>query len=87
MLRTGWIHEYSFTSLGSALICHSITFNLNLSDTGPPPPLPPLQPSGMDAPPNSMTSSVPTIVTSGMRSSLPLAALPRFPPGNSCVSF
>ncbi|KAF3832807.1 hypothetical protein F7725_026472 [Dissostichus mawsoni] len=49
---------------------------------GPPPPLPPLQPSGMDAPPNSMTSSVPTIVTSGMRSSLPQAALPRFPPDN-----
>ncbi|XP_063738098.1 RNA-binding protein 26 isoform X2 [Eleginops maclovinus] len=49
---------------------------------GPPPPLPPLQPSGMDAPPNSMTSSVPTIVTSGMRSSLPQAAVQRFPPDN-----
>ncbi|XP_059211138.1 RNA-binding protein 26 isoform X2 [Centropristis striata] len=49
---------------------------------GPPPPLPPLQPSGMDAPPNSMTSSVPTIVTSGMRSSLPQASVPRFPPDN-----
>uniref|UniRef100_A0A671NXV0 RNA-binding protein 26-like n=1 Tax=Sinocyclocheilus anshuiensis TaxID=1608454 RepID=A0A671NXV0_9TELE len=34
---------------------------------GPPPPLPALQPSGMDAPPNSITSSVPTIVTSGVR--------------------
>uniref|UniRef100_A0A8C6LL86 RNA binding motif protein 26 n=1 Tax=Nothobranchius furzeri TaxID=105023 RepID=A0A8C6LL86_NOTFU len=38
--------------------------------TGPPPPLPPLQPAGMDAPPNSITSAVPTIVTSGIRSSL-----------------
>uniref|UniRef100_A0A3B3DLC9 RNA binding motif protein 26 n=1 Tax=Oryzias melastigma TaxID=30732 RepID=A0A3B3DLC9_ORYME len=38
---------------------------------GPPPPLPPLQPAGMDAPPNSITSSVPTIVTSGIRSSIP----------------
>ncbi|KAI4830662.1 hypothetical protein KUCAC02_002278 [Chaenocephalus aceratus] len=43
---------------------------------------PPLQPSGMDSPPNSMTSSVPTIVTSGMRSSLPQAALPLFLPDN-----
>ncbi|XP_065149862.1 RNA-binding protein 26 [Paramisgurnus dabryanus] len=34
---------------------------------GPPPPLPALKPSGMDAPPNSITSSVPTIVTSGVR--------------------
>ncbi|KAE8625991.1 hypothetical protein XENTR_v10006472 [Xenopus tropicalis] len=34
--------------------------------TGPPPPLPPLQPSGMDAPPNSATSSVPTVVTTGI---------------------
>ncbi|XP_036425660.1 RNA-binding protein 26 isoform X1 [Colossoma macropomum] len=38
---------------------------------GPPPPLPALQPSGMDAPPNSITSSVPTIVTSGVRPPLP----------------
>ncbi|KAM6943433.1 RNA-binding protein 26 [Xenentodon cancila] len=45
---------------------------------GPPPPLPPLQPAGMDAPPNSITSSVPTIVTSGMRSSLPQASAPLF---------
>ncbi|XP_030581965.1 RNA-binding protein 26 isoform X1 [Archocentrus centrarchus] len=45
---------------------------------GPPPPLPPLQPAGMDAPPNSITSSVPTIVTSGMRSSLPQPSVPRF---------
>lgn len=34
--------------------------------TGPPPPLPPLQPAGMDAPPNSATSSVPTVVTTGI---------------------
>ncbi|XP_060891630.1 RNA-binding protein 26 isoform X1 [Labrus mixtus] len=49
---------------------------------GPPPPLPPLQPSGMDAPPNPITSSVPTIVTSGMRSSLPQAAVPLFNTNN-----
>ncbi|KAI7807364.1 putative RNA-binding protein 26 [Triplophysa rosa] len=42
---------------------------------GPPPPLPPLKPSGMDAPPNSITSSVPTIVTSGVR---PLPPLPLY---------
>ncbi|XP_069496000.1 RNA-binding protein 26 [Ambystoma mexicanum] len=34
--------------------------------TGPPPPLPPLQPAGMDAPPISATSSVPTVVTTGI---------------------
>lgn len=45
---------------------------------GPPPPLPPLQPAGMDGPPNSITSSVPTIVTSGMRSSLPPPSGPLF---------
>ncbi|XP_012772402.2 RNA-binding protein 26 isoform X3 [Maylandia zebra] len=45
---------------------------------GPPPPLPPLQPAGMDGPPNSITSSVPTIVTSGMRSSLPPLSRPLF---------
>uniref|UniRef100_A0A672INT1 RNA binding motif protein 26 n=1 Tax=Salarias fasciatus TaxID=181472 RepID=A0A672INT1_SALFA len=45
---------------------------------GPPPPLPPLQPAGMDAPPNSITSSVPTIVTSGMRPSLPPPSAPLF---------
>ncbi|XP_053722466.1 RNA-binding protein 26 isoform X2 [Synchiropus splendidus] len=45
---------------------------------GPPPPLPSLQPSGMDAPPNSITSSVPTIVTSGMRASIPQAPPPLF---------
>ncbi|XP_041842836.1 RNA-binding protein 26 isoform X2 [Melanotaenia boesemani] len=45
---------------------------------GPPPPLPPLQPAGMDAPPNSITSSVPTIVTSGMRSSIPPVSAPLF---------
>ncbi|XP_074522908.1 RNA-binding protein 26 isoform X2 [Halichoeres trimaculatus] len=49
---------------------------------GPPPSLPPLQPSGMDAPPNSITSSVPTIVTSGMRSSLPPAPVPLFSTNN-----
>ncbi|RVE74366.1 hypothetical protein OJAV_G00021410 [Oryzias javanicus] len=43
---------------------------------GPPPPLPPLQPAGMDTPPNSITSSVPTIVTSGIRSSI----IPQPPP-------
>ncbi|XP_037546109.1 RNA-binding protein 26 [Nematolebias whitei] len=47
-----------------------------------PPPLPPLQPTGMDAPPNSIPSSVPTIVTSGIRSSLPQASVPLFPPGH-----
>ncbi|KAM4795167.1 RNA-binding protein 26 isoform 2-T2 [Rhinophrynus dorsalis] len=44
--------------------------------TGPPPPLPPLQPSGMDAPPNSATSSVPTVVTTGIHHPPP----PRPPP-------
>ncbi|XP_076011433.1 RNA-binding protein 26 isoform X2 [Genypterus blacodes] len=51
-----------------------------VSYPGPPPPLPPLQPSGMDAPPSSITSSVPTIVTSGMRPSLPQPPPPLFPP-------
>nr|XP_060625497.1 RNA-binding protein 26 isoform X2 [Anolis sagrei ordinatus] len=41
--------------------------------TGPPPPLPPLQPSGMDAPPNSATSSVPTVVTTGIHHQSPPA--------------
>ncbi|RXM30814.1 RNA-binding protein 26 [Acipenser ruthenus] len=44
--------------------------------TGPPPPLPPLQPlqpSGMDAPPNSITGSVPPIVTSVIRHPPPQA--------------
>uniref|UniRef100_A0A452UFZ5 RNA binding motif protein 26 n=1 Tax=Ursus maritimus TaxID=29073 RepID=A0A452UFZ5_URSMA len=41
--------------------------------TGPPPPLPPLQPSGMDAPPNSATSSVPTVVTTGIHHQPPPA--------------
>lgn len=49
--------------------------------SGPPPPLPPLQPSGMDAPPSSITSTVPTIVTSGIRSSLPQASVPMFNSG------
>ncbi|XP_034535546.1 RNA-binding protein 26 isoform X2 [Notolabrus celidotus] len=49
---------------------------------GPPPSLPPLQPSGMDAPPNSITSSVPTIVTSGMRPSLPQVPVPLFTTNN-----
>uniref|UniRef100_A0A3P8XAF7 RNA binding motif protein 26 n=1 Tax=Esox lucius TaxID=8010 RepID=A0A3P8XAF7_ESOLU len=47
---------------------------------GPPPPLPPLQASGMDAPPNSITSSVPTIVTTGIRPSIPQAPPPLFSP-------
>lgn len=39
----------------------------------------------MDGPPNSITSSVPTIVTSGMRSSLPPPPRPLFNSGNgSC---
>uniref|UniRef100_A0A7M4FNJ0 RNA binding motif protein 26 n=1 Tax=Crocodylus porosus TaxID=8502 RepID=A0A7M4FNJ0_CROPO len=41
--------------------------------TGPPPPLPPLQPAGMDAPPNSATSSVPTVVTTGIHHQPPPA--------------
>ncbi|XP_067116579.1 RNA-binding protein 26 isoform X1 [Osmerus mordax] len=45
---------------------------------GPPPPLLPLQASGMDAPPSSITSSVPTIVTSGIRPSIPQAPPPLF---------
>ncbi|KTF84079.1 hypothetical protein cypCar_00009941 [Cyprinus carpio] len=45
---------------------------------GPPPPLPALQPSGMDAPPNSITSSVPTIVTSGVRPPLSQPPPPLF---------
>ncbi|KAL1021647.1 hypothetical protein UPYG_G00016110 [Umbra pygmaea] len=47
---------------------------------GPPPPLPTLQASGMDAPPNSITSSVPTIVTTGIRPSMPQAPPPLFSP-------
>uniref|UniRef100_A0A672IN77 RNA binding motif protein 26 n=1 Tax=Salarias fasciatus TaxID=181472 RepID=A0A672IN77_SALFA len=49
-----------------------------------PPSLPPVAgkksdiPAGMDAPPNSITSSVPTIVTSGMRPSLPPPSAPLF---------
>lgn len=56
-------------------------FFFSLFNTGPPPPLPPLQPSGMDAPPSSITSSVPTIVTSGIRSSIPQASVPMFNSG------
>uniref|UniRef100_A0A8C5LNS2 RNA binding motif protein 26 n=1 Tax=Leptobrachium leishanense TaxID=445787 RepID=A0A8C5LNS2_9ANUR len=44
--------------------------------TGPPPPLPPLQPAGMDAPPISATSSVPTVVTTGIRHPPPPVAPP-----------
>ncbi|XP_073436539.1 RNA-binding protein 26 isoform X2 [Dendrobates tinctorius] len=44
--------------------------------TGPPPSLPPLQPAGMDAPPNSATSSVPTVVTSGIHHPPPPVAPP-----------
>ncbi|XP_044285601.1 RNA-binding protein 26 [Varanus komodoensis] len=47
--------------------------------TGPPPPLPPLQPSGMDAPPNSATSSVPTVVTTGIHHQPPPAPPSLFP--------
>ncbi|KAG7482698.1 RNA-binding 26 isoform X1 [Solea senegalensis] len=49
---------------------------------GPPPPLPPLQPPSMDVPLNSITNSVPTIVTSGMRPSLPQPSAPLFPSDN-----
>ncbi|XP_044142112.1 RNA-binding protein 26 isoform X2 [Bufo gargarizans] len=50
--------------------------------TGPPPPLPPLQPAGMDAPPNSATSSVPTVVTTGIHHPPPPGAPPPlFPSG------
>ncbi|KAM8975428.1 RNA-binding protein 26 isoform 2-T2 [Pelodytes ibericus] len=44
--------------------------------TGPPPPLPPLQTEGMDAPPNSATSSVPTVVTTGIHHPPPPIAPP-----------
>nr|DBA33067.1 TPA: hypothetical protein GDO54_000799 [Pyxicephalus adspersus] len=47
--------------------------------SGPPPPLPPLQPAGMDAPPNSATSSVPTVVTTGIHHPPPPPSL--FSPG------
>ncbi|MGH0133397.1 UNVERIFIED_CONTAM: hypothetical protein FKN15_035940 [Acipenser sinensis] len=49
--------------------------------TGPPPSLPPLQPlqpSGMDAPPNSITGSVPPIVTSVIRHPPTQAQAPLF---------
>ncbi|XP_033864079.2 RNA-binding protein 26-like isoform X2 [Acipenser ruthenus] len=49
--------------------------------TGPPPSLPPLQPlqpSGLDAPPNSITGSVPPIVTSVIRHPPPQAQPPLF---------
>ncbi|KAM5181148.1 RNA-binding protein 26 [Mantella aurantiaca] len=48
--------------------------------SGPPPPLPPLQPAGMDAPPNSATSSVPTVVTTGIHHPPPPPPPPP-PPG------
>ncbi|KAM9396199.1 RNA-binding protein 26 isoform 1-T1 [Salvelinus alpinus] len=44
------------------------------------PPGPSLQASGMDAPPNSITSSVPTIVTTGTRPSIPQPPPPLFSP-------
>ncbi|XP_018103484.1 RNA-binding protein 26 isoform X1 [Xenopus laevis] len=47
--------------------------------TGPPPPLPPLQPAGMDAPPNSATSSVPTVVTTGILHPPPVPPSSLFP--------
>ncbi|KAM4860028.1 RNA-binding protein 26 isoform 7-T11 [Thomomys bottae] len=52
-------------------VTDDISYSLVL--TGPPPPLPPLQPSGMDAPPNSATSSVPTVVTTGIHHQPPPA--------------
>ncbi|XP_045570166.1 RNA-binding protein 26 isoform X2 [Salmo salar] len=44
------------------------------------PPGPLLQAPGMDAPPNSITSSVPTIVTTGTRPSIPQPPPPLFSP-------
>ncbi|XP_061742911.1 RNA-binding protein 26-like isoform X2 [Nerophis ophidion] len=61
------------------MVMFQVNKNFFLYLSGPPPPLPPLQPSGMDAPPNSITSAVPTIVTSGMRSSVPPMSAPLFP--------
>uniref|UniRef100_A0A8C7MU84 RNA binding motif protein 26 n=1 Tax=Oncorhynchus kisutch TaxID=8019 RepID=A0A8C7MU84_ONCKI len=45
------------------------------------PPGPPHQASGMDAPPSSIANSVPTIVTTGTRPSIPQPPAPLFPPG------
>uniref|UniRef100_UPI00398F0D39 RNA-binding protein 26 isoform X2 n=1 Tax=Pristiophorus japonicus TaxID=55135 RepID=UPI00398F0D39 len=45
---------------------------------GPPPPLPPLQPPGMDAPPSSITSSVPLVVTSVIHHQPPAAQPPPY---------
>uniref|UniRef100_A0A8K9V7R8 RNA binding motif protein 26 n=1 Tax=Oncorhynchus mykiss TaxID=8022 RepID=A0A8K9V7R8_ONCMY len=53
-------------------------FYLNLC---PAPPGPPHQASGMDAPPSSIANSVPTIVTTGTRPSIPQPPAPLFPPG------
>uniref|UniRef100_A0A8K9Y2R0 RNA binding motif protein 26 n=1 Tax=Oncorhynchus mykiss TaxID=8022 RepID=A0A8K9Y2R0_ONCMY len=52
-------------------------FYLNLC---PAPPGPPHQASGMDAPPSSIANSVPTIVTTGTRPSIPQPPAPLFPP-------
>uniref|UniRef100_A0AAZ3SJD5 RNA binding motif protein 26 n=1 Tax=Oncorhynchus tshawytscha TaxID=74940 RepID=A0AAZ3SJD5_ONCTS len=52
-------------------------FYLNLCH----PPGPPHQASGMDAPPSSIANSVPTIVTTGTRPSIPQPPAPLFPPG------
>uniref|UniRef100_A0A8C7IWC5 RNA binding motif protein 26 n=1 Tax=Oncorhynchus kisutch TaxID=8019 RepID=A0A8C7IWC5_ONCKI len=46
------------------------------------PPSPPHQASGMDAPPSSIANSVPTIVTTGTRPSIPQPPAPLFPPGS-----
>lgn len=54
--------------------------------TGPPPPLPPLQPAGMDAPPNSATSSVPTVVTTGIHHQPPPAPPSLFTADNFFVT-
>uniref|UniRef100_A0A8C7K6D0 RNA binding motif protein 26 n=1 Tax=Oncorhynchus kisutch TaxID=8019 RepID=A0A8C7K6D0_ONCKI len=53
--------------------------------TGSLPPGPPHQASGMDAPPSSIANSVPTIVTTGTRPSIPLPPAPLFPPGSGSV--
>uniref|UniRef100_A0AAZ3NMH5 RNA binding motif protein 26 n=1 Tax=Oncorhynchus tshawytscha TaxID=74940 RepID=A0AAZ3NMH5_ONCTS len=54
-----------------------LVFYLNLCH----PPGPPHQASGMDAPPSSIANSVPTIVTTGTRPSIPQPPAPLFPPG------
>lgn len=67
------------------LLSDDISYSLVL--TGPPPPLPPLQPSGMDAPPNSATSSVPTVVTTGIHHQPPPAPPSLFTAGTVLALF